>query len=429
MVIGISFGFRITEFEFIFLYNMSSKCITGLDIGTASVKVVVAEERNGKPVVRAAFKEQSFGLRKGAIVDLAEASQAVNRALTEVKKISKAAAKNVYVNIGTPQVKVQASRGIVAVSRADTEIYQDDVERAVRASQAVNLSPNRTIIHTVTKEFIVDGVGDIAEPLGLSGSRLEVQSLIIDAFSPHVKTVMRVVELAGGEVAGLVFSPLVASRAALSKNQKDLGVLLIDIGFGTTGISVYEENKLVGVAKFPVGAGNISNDLAIGLKIPVAAAENLKLHYGYAIARDVGQKDVVDLKKFFPEAKGFVQRHFIAEIIESRLAEIFDFVDNELRIIGRHGKLPGGVVLVGGGSKMPGITELAKSELKLSSQIGVALDHEWELEGTNNSEFLEDPEFVSALGLVLWGMDGEGWKTKSPFRKFSIKNAIQYFLP
>ncbi len=408
---------------------MSSKFITGLDIGTSSVKVVVAEQKDRHPVIRAAFKEASAGIRKGAIVDLAEASQAVNRALTEVKKISKSALENVYVNIGTPQVKVQASKGIVAVSRADTEIYADDIERAVKASQAVNLGPNRTIIHTVTKEFIVDGIGDIAEPLGLSGSRLEVNSLIIDAFSPHVKSVMRVVELAGGDVAGLVFGPLVASRSALSKSQKDLGVLLIDIGFGTTGISVYEENKLVGVAKFPVGAGNISNDLAIGLKIPVAAAENLKLSYGYAISREVNHKDTVDLKKFFPEAKGMVTRRFIAEIIESRLAEIFDFVNNEVRLLGKHGKLPGGVVIVGGGAKMPGITELAKHELKLSTQIGVALGHEWDIEGSGFSNFLGDPEFVIAVGLVLWGMDGEGWQKKETFTGFKLKNFIGYFLP
>ncbi|HUZ92853.1 MAG TPA: cell division protein FtsA [Candidatus Paceibacterota bacterium] len=409
---------------------MSSKFITGLDVGTSSIKAIVAEERNGRPVIRRAFREPSAGMRKGAITDIAETSHAISRVLAEVKKISKSAAKNVYVNIGTPQAKVQASRGIVAVSRADTEIYQDDIERVVKASQAVNLGPNRTIIHTVTKEFIVDGVGDIAEPLGLSGSRLEVQSLIIDAFSPHVKHLMRAVELAGGEVGGLVWSPLVASRAALSKSQKDLGVLLVDIGFGTTGMSVYEENKLVGVAKFPVGAANVSNDLGVGLKIPVAAAESLKLNYGYAFSDDVGQKDAVDIRKFFPEAKGPVQRHFVSEIIEARLEEIFDLVNNELRMIGRHGKLPGGVVIVGGGAKMPGLTELAKRELKLSSQIGVAQGGEWDLEGANASEFLEDPEFVTALGLVLWGIDGEGWNTASTFKgAFNPKKILQYFMP
>ena len=242
--------------------------VTGLDIGTSSIKVAVAERRDGKPALVHVQKVPCYGMRKGAIVEMSEVSQAVARALAGVKKVSKAALKNVYISIGTPQAKMQSSRGIVAVSRADAEIYQDDIDRAVRASQAVNLPQNRTIIHTLTKEFMVDGVGDIVDPLGLSGSRLEVQSLIIDAFSPHIKNLIRVVELASGEVSGLVFGPLVAARAALSKRQRDLGTALVDLGFGTTGVSVYEEGKLVGVAKFPVGAGNISNDLGGGSQDP-----------------------------------------------------------------------------------------------------------------------------------------------------------------
>ncbi len=408
---------------------MASNFITGLDLGTASIKVGVAENRNGRPVLRSVFKEPSSGLRRGAIVDLGEASQAVGRAIAGVKKVSKAAAKNIYVNIGTPQTKTQASRGIVAVSRADTEIYPDDIDRAVKASQAVNLDPNRTIIHNVTREFVVDGVGDITDPLGLSGSRLEVSSLIIDAFSPHLKILMKAVEIAGGEVSGLVFGPLVAGRAALSRGQKDLGVILIDIGAGTTGMSVYEENKLIHVGKFPVGAGHISNDLAIGLKIPVAAAENLKLNYGYALAREVGHKDTVDLNKFYPDARGAVSRRFVAEIIESRLAEILDFVNNELRSFGKHARLPGGAVVVGGGAKMPGLTELVKQELKLTSQIGFALGDELQAEGAAFRDCLEDPEFVVALGLVLWGVDEEGWREGNSFSNFRIKNIFKYFLP
>lgn len=408
---------------------MSSKFITGLDIGTHALKAVVVENVNGKPVVRLALKEPAQGVRRGAIVDLAEASRPINKIVGEIKKFSRAAAKNIYVNIGTQQVKSQASKGIVAVSRADTEIYPDDVERAVKASQAVNLGPNRTIIHTVTREFIVDGVGDIMEPLGLSGSRLEVNSLIIDAFAPHVKSIVRAVELAGGEVSGLVLNPLVAARSALSKKQKDLGVVVVDVGAGTTGISVYEENKLVSVAKFPVGASSISNDIALGLKIPVHAAENLKLNYGYAIPHDVGQKEMVDVGKFFPESQNVVSRRFISEIIQARLEDIFNFVSAELRSIGRHGKLPGGAVLVGGGAKMPGLTEFARHELKLTSQIGVALEDEWGAERGDFSEHLEDPEFVNALGLALWGIDGEEWKRGALFSRFTIKNLLNSFRP
>ncbi|MEK9180354.1 MAG: cell division protein FtsA [Patescibacteria group bacterium] len=408
---------------------MSSNFITGLDVGTASVKAVVAENKGGKALLRAVFKEPSAGLRRGAVVELAEASQAISRVMSQVKKVSKAAAKNVYLNIGTPQAKAQHSRGIVAVSRADSEIYQDDVEKVVKAAQAINLPPNRTIIHNITREFIVDGVGDIADPLGLSGNRLEVSSLILDAFSPHVKNLTRVVELAGGEVNGLVFSPIVASRAALSRAQKELGTVLIDVGAGTTGMSVYEENKLISVAKFPVGAANVSNDLAVGLKIPITAAENLKLNYGHAVSRDVPAKDQVELKKFFPDAKGVTSRRFISEIIEVRLAEIFEFINNELKLIGKHGELPGGAVLVGGGAKMPGLTDLARQELKIPSQVGLPIEEEWSVEKEGLKEFLEDPEYVGALGLVLWGMDGEGWGRQKPLLNFSVRNALRYFLP
>ncbi len=405
--------------------------ITGLDIGTSSLKVVVAECRGSRPVIVYANEDRSFGLRKGAVIDLGEASQAINRALAEVKKISKAAPKNIYVSIGTPQAKLQTSRGIVAVSRADAEIYQDDVDRAVRASQAVNLPQNRMIIHTLVREFMVDGVGDIIDPLGLSGSRLEVQSLIIDAFAPHIKTLIRAVELAGGDVSGLVYAPIAATYAALSKRQRDLGTALVDIGFGTTGLCVYEENRLIGVAKFPVGAGNLSNDLAVGLKIPVDAAEEVKLHYGYAYSKEVPQKESVDLKKFSDDAKGAVPRRVIAEIVESRLEEIFDLANAELKLMERYGQLPGGVVLVGGGAKLPGLTDLVKQEMKLSAQIGFTLADEWQENGSGFKEYLEDPEFVGAFGLVLWGLEVEGKRgvEKPPSGGGGIKKFLSYFTP
>lgn len=407
---------------------MKPHVIAGLDIGTSTIKVAVAEDKNGHPNLTGVFREPAVGLRKGTVVDLAEASSAVSRALNEVRKFSPQALKMLYVNIGTHQVKAQHSHGIVAVSRADNEIYQDDVDRVIRASQAVNLAPNRIIVHNVTREYVVDGVGDVIDPLGLSGSRLEVSSLIVDAFAPHVKSLMRVIELSGGRVGGLVLDPLLASRSALSKTQRDLGVVTVDIGCGTTGVSVYEENKLAGVSVFPVGAQNITNDLAVGLKIPVGAAENLKLHYGYAIAKEVNAKETIDLQKFSLESGGVVSRRFVAEIIESRLAEIFEFVNNELKLLEKVGQLAGGAVLTGGGSKLPGITALARQELKLSSQVGLPLHDEWTKESAEKfPEVFEDPEYASALGLVMWGADKEQWYQKGG--RSRIGNLIRYFLP
>jgi cell division protein FtsA len=403
--------------------------ITGLDVGTSSLKIVVADCRGARPVIVYAREEPSFGIRKGAVVDLGEASQAINRALSEVKKISKSALRNIYVSIGTPQAKMQTSRGIVAVSRADAEIAKDDMDRAVRASQAVNLPQNRTIVHTIVKEYMVDGVGDILDPLGLSGSRLEVQSLIIDAFAPHIKTLIRAVELSGGDISGLGYGPIIAAQAALSKRQRDLGTAIVDLGFGTTGLAVYEEDRLVGVSKFPVGAANISNDLAVGLKVPVDAAEEIKIHYGYAYSKEVPQKESVDMKKFADDAKGSISRKFIAEIVESRLEEIFDLVNNELKLMEKYGQLPGGVVLVGGGAKLPGLTDLVKQEMKLAAQIGFTLADVWDGRGGGFKEYLEDPEFVGAFGLVLWGMESEGRGGDRTPSGAGLKRFFGYFAP
>ncbi len=408
---------------------MGSDFVVGLDIGTASIKLIVAENKGGKPQIRAAHREIAAGLRKGTIVDLPEASSALARAFADVRKLSKSALNNIYVGVGTHQTKAQSSRGIVAVSRADSEIYEDDIDRVVKASQAVIVAPNRVTVHNVTREFIIDGVGDIIDPLGLSGSRLEVDSIVIDAFAPHVKNVMRIVELTGGRISGLVSNPVAASRAALSKRQKELGVVLIDIGAGTTSVSVYEENKLLHCAILPVGAGNITNDIAVGLKIAPAAAEALKLHYGHAMSSEISSKETIDMRKFTQEGKNTVPRRFVAEIIEARLTELFEEVSKELRAIKKEGRLAAGVVLVGGGARMPGITDLAKEELRLTAQTGSSVPEEWSPEQAPFIEYFEDPEFVTAAGLVLWGADKSGWQNESAYAKFHPKNILRYFLP
>lgn len=408
---------------------MAGRFIVGLDIGTAAVKVVAVEERQGVPLVRLVAKSVSEGLRKGVVVDVADLSRALARVLGDVRKLAKPALRNAYVSIGTPHVKTQASRGIVAVSRADAEIYEEDVERVIRASQAVNLPPNRLVVHHIPREFVVDGVGDVTDPLGLSGSRLEVASLIVDAFAPHVKDVMRAVELGGGKISGMVITPLGGSRAALSKRQKELGAVFIDIGCGTTGMSVYEEGKLLGVAIFPMGGGNITNDIAIGLKIPVDAAEAIKVNYGCAVPKEVGNREGIELGKFIEGETGSVSRRFVAEIIESRLAEIFEFVHTELKALGKVKGLAGGAILAGGGAKMPGIADLAKQELKLSTCIGFVQGEEWGSGLAGLSEHLEDPEFVNAFGLVRWALDREMPREANARSSFSLRKLFRYFLP
>jgi len=385
---------------------MAKNQILGLDVGSGSVKAVVAEPaENNKISLLYSIERPSRGLRKGVVVDMEDAASAVNAVLQEVKNFSKSAINNIYLNVGSANVHSQISRGIIAVSRASSEIHRDDVSRAIQASEAVHLPSNRMILHTITREFIVDGVGDIRDPLGMVGVRLEVVSVIIDAFEPAVKNLMKCVELGGGSISGLIFSPLASSMSILSKSQKELGVISIDIGYGTTGIAIYEENKLLHTTVFPVGAGHITNDLAVALKIPVEAAEKLKVSYGYALAKEVAHKESIDLKKIDANLKGAPSRKYVAEIIETRLSEICELINNELRLIGKAGRLPGGAVLAGGGAKLPGIQELFRDELKLSAQIGLPISGFFVASVPGVSDMLESPEYVSVLGLLSWGRE------------------------
>ncbi|MEE8131684.1 MAG: cell division protein FtsA [Candidatus Paceibacterota bacterium] len=405
--------------------------ITALDIGSAQIKTLIAEARkDGKLALAGVFKTPSEGIRKGEIISTEDATRSINSALAELKRFNKAALKNIFINVGGSNVKIHNSRGIIAVSRADSEISQDDIDRVMKASQAINLSPNRMILHTLAREFVIDNISDIREPLGMIGTRLEVNTLIIDAFTPVIKNLIKCIETTGGSLGGLIYGPLAAARSILTKNQKDLGVVLIDIGFGTTGMAVYEEGKLLNASVFPVGTSNITNDLAIGLKCSIKTAETVKLSFGCALAKDVPSKERVDLSQIDENIKAAPSQKFISEIIEVRLAEIFEFINDELKLIGKMGQLPAGAVLCGSGAKMPGIVELVKQELKLPAQIGIPETNILELTNAEFGTQIEDPEFATAVGLLFWGSDqlikDSDW---FPIKKFSFKNLWRYFKP
>ena len=404
---------------------------TALDLGSSQIKALVGElKKDNQLSLLGVFKTPAAGFRKGEAVAIEDAIHSLQHIFSEIRQLGKLALKNIFINVNGSNVKLQSSRGIIAVSRADNEIYQEDVDRVIKASQAVSLGPNRMILHPLTREFVIDGAPGILDPLGMTGARLEVASLIIDAFKPAVTNLAKCIEMAHGKVAGPIYSPLAMSRSVLSKIQKELGVVCVDIGAGTTGMAVYEEDELLQATVFPVGAANITNDLAIGLRSPIKTAERIKLSFGSALSKDVSSKERVELQEVDENLKGSVSRRFISEIIEVRLEEIFEFVVNELKLIGKMGQLPAGVVLTGGGAKTPGIVELAKQELKLPAQIGAP-----DMGGVNiaNLELglmLEDPEFAVVAGLLLWGR-GELIKNKSWGRGKNnwFSNIFKYFLP
>lgn len=403
-----------------------SRILTCLDIGSSQIKGIVTERaKNGSISCVAAFKHPSQGLRKGVIMDIEDAREAMRELIDELRHISKEAPRNIYINIQSEHVKARVSRGISAVSQPDKEIREEDVERAIQSSRAAKMLPNYRVLHTVIREFLVDEVGDIQDPIGMSGSRLEVSTLLIEAFAPHFDVLGKTLEDAGGVVSGVVFNPFAASRATLTKKQKELGVLMVDIGAGTTSVVAFEEMKPLYARSLPIGAGHITNDIAVGLKIPIDVAERIKLQYGTADPRRTPRKDTIHLYEFDPGLREEVSRKFVNEIIEVRVAEILDILNNELAPLREKFQFPAGVVLTGGGVKLEGITELVRHRLKLPAQIGIPDISRIEIPNPTYERMMDDPEFAVAVGLVFVGWHEEP-RPKSVFQagKKFLKNLM-----
>jgi cell division protein FtsA len=387
------------------------KIINGLDIGTCNVTAVVAQVKEGSasPQVIGMGRVPSVGLRKGVVVDIEETIKNIKEAIAIAQRISGVPIEHAFVSIGGSHITCRSSKGVIAVSRADGEISLEDKERVVNAASAISLAPNREILHVLPRRFTVDNQDSIKDPVGMQGVRLEVDSLIVEGATPFIKNLIKCIRDAELLEDGLMLAPLASSQAVLTKRQKELGVLLLDLGGGTSGMAVFEEGDILHCQVLPVGSLHITNDIAIGLRTSIDVAEKVKLEYGSISPATSGKKDLIDLEKLGGD-EGQVSRHQVAEIIEARVNEILDLVNKELKRIDRAGLLPAGVVLVGGGAKLPGLVELTKEKLKLPVQIGRPLS----LEGIVDQ--VDDPSFATVCGLIVSAMsDGIKGETRRGF--------------
>jgi len=409
------------HFKLLVLSVSRDSIICGLDVGTSNIRAVVAQKRAGqeKPQVLGVGSVSSFGLRKGIVVDVEETVKGIKKALDEAEKASGVMINRAFVNIGGNHITCRLSKGVVAVSRADGEISEEDSARAIKAAEAVSIPQNREIIHTIPRFFTVDEEKFIKDPVGMTGVRLEADAILIEGSTPFIKNLQKCLHEAEIDIEDLVLSPLAASRSVLTKRQKELGVLVLDLGGGTSGLTIFEEGDIIHTSILPIGGSHITNDLAIGLRTSVDVAERVKLEYGSALPDEINKKEVIDLSKLEGE-EGANSRKYVAEIMHARLNEIFDLANKELKRIDRQGLLPAGLILVGGGAKIPGIIDLAKSELKLPAQIGFPAN----VDGVLNR--IDDPSFATAVGLVLWGMDEVG-KDFGPRRTFSFGSPMSKF--
>lgn len=373
--------------------------ITGLDIGTKNIRVVQAKvdaETNALSVIGAS-NVQSGGIRRGVIVDIEDAVSSISQALEKVERMTGVPVTSANVSVSGNHISSIPSHGVIAVSRSDGEITENDVVRVVDASQAISIPNNREVLHVFPKTFTLDGQVGIKDPLGMSGIRLEVNTLIVQAGLPFVKNLTRAVLQAGLEIEELVLAPCAAAESVLTKRQKDLGVCLVDFGAGTTSLAVYEEGDLLYTQILPIGSMHITNDIAIGLRCSIDTAEQVKITYGQSDSKLVDKTEEINLSEIESTEEETVMRSYVVEIIEARLEEIFELINGELKKISRDGKLPAGVVLTGGGSKLPGLVEFAKKYLRLPAQIGKPQNI------TTVIDRVDDPDFATVTGLVFWG--------------------------
>lgn len=407
--------------------------VVGLDVGTQFVRAVVGQrdEQAPDPSVLGIGVAPSSGLRRGIVVDVEETVKAVTAAIEEAERVSGVSVGNAFVNISGNHIESQNSRGVVAVSRADSEIGAEDVARAIEAAKAVAVPANKEIIHVLPREYVVDGQEGIKDPIGMNGIRLEVEAHVISAASPQIKNITKCVYQSGVEVDDLVLSGLAASRGVLSRRQKELGVAELDIGAGVTDLTMYEEGDVLHTAVIGVGGSHLTNDLAIGLRTDTDIAERVKLEYGSAQSAGVTGKETIDLGSLSSGDGHTIERKLVAEVIEARVAEILALVKKELKRIDRDGKLPAGVVLTGGTAKLPGLVEAAKQTLGLPAQVGFPS----ELQGM--ADKVDDPSFATSLGLMLWGFDtARASRTSNRFGNLpgsryldKVRGVVKQFLP
>lgn len=374
--------------------------IVGIDIGTSNVIVVVGQIQEGMIQISGVGKSPNAGLRRGSVVDIEETVSAISGALEQAERSSGVALTGCFASIGGNQIISVDSKGVIAVSRADGEIQIDDVERVLEAARSVALPPNFEILHVVPKDYLVDGQGQIKDPVSMSGIRLEVNSHVIGVATPALRNLSKAITQSGLEIEGIVFTPLAAAKAYLSKKQKELGTVLIDIGASNTSIAVFEEGTVIHTKVIPVGSNHITNDINIGLKITPDLAEKIKINEVDVGEEKIRESEKIDLSKYDSTEKEKPNRQYVCEIAEARLNEIFSMVKEELTNIEREGTLPGGAVIVGGGAKLKGLQILAKKTLSLPVQIGKSV---FEVSGIVDK--LDDPGYATAVGLMMWGLD------------------------
>lgn len=376
--------------------GQSGRTFVGLDIGTTKISCIVADQNGGDELrVVGIGNAPSEGLRRGVVVDLEKTVASIARAVAEAERMAGEPVRAVTAGIAGDHIRSINSRGVIAVSRKDNEIGPPDVARVVEAAQAIAIPMDREIIHVIPQEFIVDDQDGIKDPIGMSGVRLEAEVHIITGAVTSAKNICRSIQRAGYKVQDLVLEPLASSHAVLGDDERDLGVVVLDVGGGTTDVAVFFEGSIRHTAIIPFGGANVTNDIAIGLRTPIDKAEQIKIQHGCALAAMVPASQMVAVPGVGGRSDREISRHVLASMIEPRMEEIFVLASKEVRKNHFAELLGGGIVLTGGTSLMPGVVDLAEQVFEMPVRLGVPGG----MGGLGAN--VADPRYATGVGLVL----------------------------
>ncbi len=379
---------------------MAKEVVVGLDIGTTKVCAIVGEVMEGGRVnIVGMGSRPSQGVRKGVIVDLDGASIAIHDAVADASRMTGYEIHTVVVGVTGQHIASLNSRGVVAITNADREVTVGDVERAHEQARVIVLPPDREIIHAIPRAYYIDGQEGISHPVGMSGTRLEVEAHIVTGAVTFLQNVAKSVHMAGLSVEATVLEPIATGEAVLTERERSMGVALADIGGGTTDIAIFSGGDVLYSGVIPVGGTHVTKDISIGLRSSEDEAERVKLRYGVARMSDVGpaEADLFEITTLASDDPRRFSRRILAEIIHPRMEELFELVKQELEKSGYYNLLPAGLVLSGGGAQMVGARELCEHITGLPTRIGAPL------EGIGLAEAVRSPIYATGVGLVLYG--------------------------
>lgn len=380
--------------------DYNSRIAVGIDVGTSKVAIAIGEYKENLTNVIGMGVSPNSGLRRGVIIDPEEVVSSLSAAVEEARKTCDFEIRSAVLGVGGTGIKTVRSRGVVAITHGDSEINQNDVEAVIESAKSVALPPNYEPVQIIPEDFVVDGGDPVSDPTGMRGMRLEGEILVTGVPSAQINNIIKIINQIDISAEAIILNPLASARAVLNKKQKEQGVMLLDIGAGTTGYCVYEEGELVDTNIIPIGSSHITNDIAIGLKTTLEIAEKIKCQHLNVDETKIRESETIDLSKISGGEEGKISKVQLAEIADARLKEIFGFVRKELKHIKKDMMLPAGVVLTGGGSNLEGIVHQARLLLDLPAQKG---NSSLEVGGTFDK--IDDPSYATSIGLMLTGLE------------------------